>query len=138
MYPRSQCGAVAAKTVAPALIGPIEEDAGVVAIHRTFLRPDGRGKADMDEPKRMLGNPGFGAVRWGGIPLNGVLRLAEGVADAASVMNLLGAGHFVWRSEEHTSELQLLMRISYDDFCLKKKNDNYLINVQPVTHKYVA
>src|SRR3546814_5661625 len=26
------------------------------------------------------------------------------------------------RSEEHTSELQLLMRISYAVFCLKKKN----------------
>src|SRR3546814_2722207 len=26
-----------------------------------------------------------------------------------------------WRSEEHTSELQSLMRISYDVFCLKKK-----------------
>jgi putative DNA primase/helicase len=94
--PRCQCGAGAAKAFAPALIVPIEEDAGVVAIHRTFLRPDGRGKADMDEPKRMLGNPGSGAVRWGGIPLDGVLRLAEGVEDAASVMNLLGDGHFVW------------------------------------------
>src|SRR3546814_6104528 len=28
------------------------------------------------------------------------------------------------RSEEHTSELQSLMRISYADFCLKKKNTN--------------
>src|SRR3546814_10273005 len=28
------------------------------------------------------------------------------------------------RSEEHTSELQSLMRISYDVFCLKKKNRN--------------
>src|SRR3546814_5965044 len=28
------------------------------------------------------------------------------------------------RSEEHTSELQSLMRISYDVFCLKKKNTN--------------
>src|SRR3546814_6856554 len=28
------------------------------------------------------------------------------------------------RSEEHTSELQSLMRISYAVFCLKKKNDN--------------
>src|SRR3546814_6686933 len=27
-----------------------------------------------------------------------------------------------FRSEEHTSELQSLMRISYDVFCLKKKN----------------
>src|SRR3546814_1447506 len=28
----------------------------------------------------------------------------------------------IWRSEEHTSELQSLMRISYAVFCLKKKN----------------
>src|SRR3546814_6349670 len=28
------------------------------------------------------------------------------------------------RSEEHTSELQSLMRISYAVFCLKKKNTN--------------
>src|SRR3546814_4781196 len=30
----------------------------------------------------------------------------------------------VKRSEEHTSELQSLMRISYAVFCLKKKNEN--------------
>src|SRR3546814_6780538 len=29
------------------------------------------------------------------------------------------------RSEEHTSELQSLMRISYAVFCLKKKNKRY-------------
>src|SRR3546814_1314181 len=29
------------------------------------------------------------------------------------------------RSEEHTSELQSLMRISYAVFCLKKKNKNH-------------
>src|SRR3546814_10720295 len=29
---------------------------------------------------------------------------------------------FIERSEEHTSELQSLMRISYAVFCLKKKN----------------
>src|SRR3546814_1368101 len=34
------------------------------------------------------------------------------------------------RSEEHTSELQSLMRISYAVFCLKKKNEQMiLINV---------
>src|SRR3546814_5510652 len=32
------------------------------------------------------------------------------------------------RSEEHTSELQSLMRISYAVFCLKKKNDRSRIN----------
>src|SRR3546814_1214969 len=30
-----------------------------------------------------------------------------------------------WRSEEHTSELQSLMRISYAVFCLKKKKTDY-------------
>src|SRR3546814_13963801 len=32
-----------------------------------------------------------------------------------------GVGHGSCRSEEHTSELQSLMRISYAVFCLKKK-----------------
>src|SRR3546814_7341457 len=32
------------------------------------------------------------------------------------------------RSEEHTSELQSLMRISYAVFCLKKKNNKRKIN----------
>src|SRR3546814_5424991 len=31
---------------------------------------------------------------------------------------------FVTRSEEHTSELQSLMRLSYAVFCLKKKNQH--------------
>src|SRR3546814_1640494 len=35
-----------------------------------------------------------------------------------------GAGTAVTRSEEHTSELQSLMRISYAVFCLKKKKNN--------------
>src|SRR3546814_3971652 len=33
------------------------------------------------------------------------------------------------RSEEHTSELQSLMRISYSVFCLKKKNRKYQTNI---------
>src|SRR3546814_8458278 len=43
------------------------------------------------------------------------------------------------RSEEHTSELQSLMRISYAVFCLKKKkNKNHILNTtakQTNTHK---
>src|SRR3546814_10835620 len=38
-----------------------------------------------------------------------------------------------WRSEEHTSELQSLMRISYAVFCLKKKKENNQIHVRRVT-----
>src|SRR3546814_2369473 len=33
------------------------------------------------------------------------------------------------RSEEHTSELQSLMRISYAVFCLKKKKTTSIINI---------
>src|SRR3546814_5177580 len=36
---------------------------------------------------------------------------------------------FVARSEEHTSELQSLMRISYAVFCLKKKTINIIYNI---------
>src|SRR3546814_1738704 len=38
------------------------------------------------------------------------------------------------RSEEHTSELQSLMRSSYDVFCLKKKNNTKTIahHVDPI------
>src|SRR3546814_6194399 len=42
------------------------------------------------------------------------------------------------RSEEHTSELQSLMRISYAVFCLKKKNNNSTKNptkTQQTTNK---
>src|SRR3546814_3183496 len=36
----------------------------------------------------------------------------------------------VFRSEEHTSELQSLMRISYAVFCLKKKNQQIHNNIR--------
>src|SRR3546814_7695879 len=38
------------------------------------------------------------------------------------------------RSEEHTSELQSLMRISYAVFCLKKKKQNMQNNTRLSTH----
>src|SRR3546814_225899 len=40
---------------------------------------------------------------------------------AAGRMMMQMVGSFAERSEEHTSELQSLMRNSYDVFCLKKK-----------------
>src|SRR3546814_5837117 len=40
------------------------------------------------------------------------------------------ARHGNQRSEEHTSELQSLMRISYDVFCLKKKTNKTRITIQ--------
>src|SRR3546814_4671970 len=41
-------------------------------------------------------------------------------------VNQSSAGRWFLRSEEHTSELQSLMRISYAVFCLKKKHHHYI------------
>src|SRR3546814_9550406 len=41
--------------------------------------------------------------------------------------------HRCTRSEEHTSELQSLMRISYAVFCLKKKKQDYTTTPQTLT-----
>src|SRR3546814_2620308 len=53
----------------------------------------------------------------------------SGVAVTALVLGILavvfGLIPFAGRSEEHTSELQSLMRISYAVFCLKKKITSY-------------
>src|SRR3546814_9535711 len=46
--------------------------------------------------------------------------LAEGANNAAALQKAAD-NLFAKRSEEHTSELQSLMRISYAVFCLKKK-----------------
>src|SRR3546814_7014274 len=53
----------------------------------------------------------FGPVKW----------LVVSVLVAAGSAVVLRTGEVHLRSEEHTSELQSLMRISYAVFCLKKK-----------------
>src|SRR3546814_5556859 len=45
----------------------------------------------------------------------------QGVGSRASCVRTTSARQRMRRSEEHTSELQSLMRISYAVFCLKKK-----------------
>src|SRR3546814_3912993 len=55
---------------------------------------------------------------------------SEGLLKSRTVGSVDGR---VSRSEEHTSELQSLMRISYAVFCLKKKKSN---NIN-ITHTYI-
>src|SRR3546814_4907580 len=53
----------------------------------------------------------------------GTAKLALGAIVAVICLGLLDLYYLTLeRSEEHTSELQALMRISYAVFCLKKKN----------------
>src|SRR3546814_4030979 len=48
--------------------------------------------------------------------------MRERIGEGAETLNLFG---YTGRSEEHTSELQSLMRISYAVFCLKKKKNTH-------------
>src|SRR3546814_10258380 len=61
-------------------------------------------QAALPEGRRPLGRE-YSALRWSGFSANEPVPLERGGV----------------RSEEHTSELQSLMRISYAVFCLKKK-----------------
>src|SRR3546814_1481323 len=77
------------------------------------------------------------ALSW--VPLSGALssRSTSGFRSNIKLSIFFGTSDDRWiaRSEEHTSELQSLMRISYAVFCLKKKNKqpNYIKNI-PITN----
>src|SRR3546814_10870042 len=79
------------------------------------------------EPGRTAGTPQRAGARWrGGVALPALAfgRGAQGPGDrngGGRPAPRLSTGR---RSEEHTSELQSLMRISYAVLCLKKKNKN--------------
>src|SRR3546814_6177413 len=61
-------------------------------------------------------------VRWGMIFRSGGTPLLNDADEQRIGALKLGEMVDLRRSEEHTSELQSLMRISYAVFCLKKKN----------------
>ena len=78
----------------PALISAVQ-GAGMAAVHRTYLRPDGGGKADIDPAKAMLGATAGGAVRLteAQVPL----VVAEGIETALSLASgLLGRPATIW------------------------------------------
>src|SRR3546814_8709456 len=51
-----------------------------------------------------------------------VQKMGRQLASARERVKLVREGKWPARSEEHTSELQSLMRLSYAVFCLKKKH----------------
>src|SRR3546814_8143711 len=82
--------------------------------------------ASIGPPCRRRLPPGLKAV-----PVGHFKRLVNNRCEIAAVVDL--------RSEEHTSELQSLMRTSYDVFCLKQENkkqetDKTLSTQQPLIY----
>ena len=80
----------------PAMVAAVQ-GAGLPAVHRTFLRPDGMGKAGLDGgDKMMLGGTQGGAVRLTD-GLKATLTVAEGIETALSLASgLLGRPATIW------------------------------------------
>jgi hypothetical protein len=78
----------------PAMVGAVQ-GANLPAVHRTYLRPDGSGKADIEPAKAMLGGTQGGAVRLTDGPA--LLVVAEGIETALSLASgLLRTPATVW------------------------------------------
>ncbi|MBY0552099.1 MAG: toprim domain-containing protein [Candidatus Obscuribacterales bacterium] len=70
----------------PAMLAKVEDNYGnLVQVHRTFLAPDGSGKANIPGPKRLMQSPCPGSARGAAIrlfPPGKTLGLAEGIETA--------------------------------------------------------
>src|SRR3546814_2666713 len=66
----------------------------------------------------------------------GDIRVLETTTGDLAVLEQasLSGERLAYRSEEHTSELQSLMRISYAVFCLKKKNRAMIETLTDITY----
>lgn len=80
-----------------AVVNPREE---IAAIHRTFLRHDGLGKAPIEAPKKRLGSAPGGSI-WLSVPEETIV-LCEGIEDGLAIKQqtgrcvwvVMGAGNF--------------------------------------------
>src|SRR3546814_5712302 len=103
--------------------------AGGTALHRQHQAVT----ADAGECAAALGNLGRAVVRTAGTEMRWAFGQARQAAQRGAIVHQARntrrqfsiasarADAFPQRSEEHTSELQSLMRISYAVFCLHKK-----------------
>lgn len=87
-HPRTPHGPHPLTRFRPAMIAAVRDEAGVLAVHRTFLDARARKLAPIDEPRCGLGRFGSGAVRLGGTASR--LGLAEGVETALSASAMFG------------------------------------------------
>ena len=86
-HPHMPLGPKGAVRFLPAMVAAVRNDAGILALHRSFLDLDKTSLASFDQPRRALGSPGSGAVRFA-YPDGGRLGLAEGNETALSAMQM--------------------------------------------------
>src|SRR3546814_8620432 len=103
-------------------IGPPRVGDALQPGDETRLQED-RGRVDIVHRHRVDPDRGVGARIVDQPPVE-MVGQAPPVEDRAPGIAALDAAVGI-RSEEHTSELQSLMRISYAVFCLKKKNKKH-------------
>ena len=73
----------------PTLVAGVQDaDGKFCGIHRTFLKPDGAGKAEVLEPKMALGPIAGGTVRLA--PVGNTVALVEGIEDGLAVQQMTG------------------------------------------------
>src|SRR3546814_8478743 len=102
-------------------------DAGVLAGRRAMAGGEYGDSAEGEANKMFNFNFPAGIYGSSGISFESEPAGASDVTGAATatlptaLMYIFGKDQFALRSEEHTSELQSLMRTSYAVFCLKQK-----------------
>src|SRR3546814_4446547 len=105
----------------------VDSGASIVALTRRDAEAIG---IDVDS----LPIGGMARTAGGDVPMRTVTLgsvVVEGIEVRQVPAAVIDADMGVSRSEEHTSELQSLMRISYAVFCLKKKNYTNQSRAQP-------
>src|SRR3546814_4202457 len=106
------------------------------------LRLAGQIRRQDPRTKNLSGGKGFDDIHQDSFRASLLVEPADGVKsitvfDYFKVHEQSGGGLIYRRSEEHTSELQSLMRISYAVFCLKKKTHKYRCNTSYYKHKEI-
>src|SRR3546814_3639431 len=103
------------------MVAAIETDFGALSILVNNAGVASRGKTvsdtDAAEVEKLLAIHAVGAHRLSRLALPQLRR-----HDRSDIVIISSVATLSHRSEEHTSELQSLMRISYAVFCLKKNN----------------
>lgn len=104
----------------PCMVAAVTDPGGeVVGVQRTYLRPDGTGKADLPAPRLSLGRLTGGVVRL--TPPARSLILTEGTEDALSLTQLTGLS--AWAALGTSNLGKVVLPISTEDVVIGADGD---------------